>query len=592
VQPQIRAAAMPRSSPSPEFMKDPIVLEPSGAGISDLRQRFERPLLAIFAVVALVLLIACANVANLQLARGAARRRELSVRLALGASRWRLARQLLIESAVLAAMGAALGLVFAVWASRALIAQISTSTTRVVLDLSLDWRVLAFTGATLAAAVVIFGIAPAFRAASIAPIDALKEHGPASARASGRGDALGGRWNLGSTLVVGQVAVSLALVVAAGLFIRTFERLAGASLGFDAGRVLMVTLSTPSVPAAARNVLYHRLVSAAAASPGVARAGGSINPPLVGTLNGDLVVTRPGEPVRADADTVSQSNFITPGWLAAYGTAIRDGRDIDERDTMATPQVMLVNEAFVRWFAAAGTVVGTAFALTARIPPSGDFPLGSKTVVGVVGDAVYRSIREPARPTLYFPLAQRDDPLLFSDFFIAVRPASGSPHLLMRSVAAALTEVNRDVTLSFRPVADQVTASIAQDRLVAMLSGFFGALALLLAGLGLYGVTAYAVALRRAEIGIRMALGAAPAGVVRMVLSRVSRVVGAGVLVGAAISLAASTLIGSLLYGIEARDPLTLAGAALTLAVVGGLAAWLPAYRASRVDPAEVLREG
>jgi len=570
------------------------VLQPAGAGISDLRERFERPLVAIFAVVALVLLIACANVANLQLARGAARRREMSVRVALGASRWRLARQLLIESAVLATIGAALGLVFAAWASHALVAQISTSSARVALDLPLDWRVLAFTGATLVAAVVIFGIAPAFRAARVAPIDALKEHGPgaASRGAIGRSDVLGFRWSLGSSLVVGQIAVSLALVVAAGLLVRTFERLAAASLGFDRDRVLLVTLSTPSVPAPGRNALYHRLVAAAAAVPGVARAGGSINPPLVGRLNGDLVISRPGEAAAADAEAISQANFITPGWLAAYGTVVREGRDIDDRDTMATAQVILVNEAFVRRFAAGGTAVGTAFAVTARIPPSGDFALGTKTVVGVVGDAVYRSIREPARPTIYFPLAQRDDPLLFSDFFIAVRPVSGAPALLARSLTASLTEVNRELTLSFRPVADQVTASIAQDRLVAMLSGFFGALALLLAGLGLYGVTAYAVALRRAEIGIRMALGARPTGVVLLVLSRVSRLVAAGVLAGAAISLSASSFIASLLYGIEPRDPSTLIGAALTLAAIGGLAAWLPAYRASRVDPAEVLREG
>jgi predicted permease len=533
-------------------------------------------------------------VANLQLARGAARRRELSVRVALGASRWRLARQLLIESCVLAALGAALGLVFAAWARQALVAQISTSTARVSLDLPLDWRVLAFTGATLVAALVMFGIAPAFGAARVAPIDALKEHGPggASRGAIGRSDVMGVRWSLGSSLVVGQVAVSLTLVVAAGLLVRTFERLATASLGFDRDRVLLVTLSTPSVPAAGRNALYHRLVTAAAAVPGVARAGGALNPPLVGRLNGDLVATRPGEPVTADAEAISQSNFITPGWLAAYGTAVREGRDIDERDTMATTQVILVNEAFVRRFAAGGPAVGTAFAVTARIPPSGDFALGTKTVVGVVSDAVYRSIREPPRPTIYFPLAQRDDPLLFSDFFIAVRPVSGPPALLARSLTAALTEVNRDLTLSFRPVADQIDAALAQDRLVAMLSGFFGGLALLLAALGLYGVTAYAVARRRTEIGIRMALGAAPAGVVRLVLSRVSTLVGAGVAAGAAISLAASTLLGSLLYGVEPRDPLTLGGAALTLAVVGGLAAWLPAYRASRVDPAEVLREG
>ena len=584
---------MPRLSRSADFLKDPIVLLPTGAGISDLRRRFERPLLALFALVALVLLIACANVANLQLARGTARRRELSVRLALGASRWQLARQLLIESAVLAAIGAALGLVFAAWASRALITRISTSTTRVVLDLSLDWRVLAFTGATLVAAVVIFGVAPAFHAARVAPIDALKEHGPAGSRAAAIGsrDVLGGRWSLGSGLVVGQVAVSLALVVAAGLFVGTFKRLAGASLGFDWDRVVVVTLSTPSVPAADRNALYHRLVSAAAAVPGVARAGGSLNPPLIGTINGDLVVTRPGEPVRPDAEAVSQSNFITPGWLAAYGTVIRNGRDIDDRDTMATPQVMLVNEAFARRFAAGGTPVGTAFAVTARIPPSGDFPLGSKTVVGVVGDAVYRSIREPVRPTIYFPLAQRDDPLLFSDFYIAVRPATGSPALLTRSLTAALTEINRDLTLTFRPVGrsgDRVDCAGSAGRDAVGIFRCAGAAAGRARALRRHGVCR-----RTPPCGNwhphgagRCARRCGESGAVTCVETRRRR--GAGGCRDQPRDVDAhrfATLRCRAARSVDACWCRSDAG--------GGRrpAGWLPAYRASQVDPAEVLRE-
>jgi predicted permease len=583
VQPQVRAASLPKEFPA-DHLKEPFVLHAAGAGTSSLRQRFEQPLIAIFAVVVLVLLIACANIANLQLARGAARRHELSVRLALGASRWRLARQMLAESAVLSACGAVLGVMFAAWASRALVAQLSTDVTPVALDLTVDWRVLAFTATATITTAMLFGVAPARRAARVAPIEALKAHG--------RGPAGDARGSLSNSLIVAQVALSLLLVVAAGLFVRTFERLARVPLGFDRDRVLVATITAPTVAANDRNVFYHRLVAAAAAVPGVARAGGSVNPPLVGNLLGDFVVTLPGAPIPPDAETISQSTSITPGWLAAYGTSVREGRDIDEHDTRATPPVMLVNDAFARKFFPGRSLPGTTLALAFRAGNNGDIPLGLITVVGVVGDAVYRSIREPPRPTLYMALAQRDGPLLFPNFFIAVRSSMGSPALLSRSVAAALSAVNRDLTLSFRPLADQVDAALAQDRLVAMLSGFFGSLALLLAGLGLYGVTAYAVALRRAEIGIRMALGAAPAGVVRLVLSRVSRLVGAGVLVGAAISLAASTLIGSLLYGVEPRDPLTLAGAALTLAAVGGLAAWLPAYRASHVDPAEVLREG
>jgi putative ABC transport system permease protein len=585
VQPQIRAGSMPYSMQkvrAEDFLKDPFTLKPAGAGTSALRQRFQRPLVTILFVVALVLLIACGNIANLQLARGMSRRHELSVRAALGASRWRLARQLLIECVLLAAIGTTFGLMFATWASRALVAQLSTSVTPVVLDVSLDGRVLAFAAATMVGTAILFGIAPALHATGVAPMEALKAHG--------RGVAGDGRGAWSNGLIVAQVALSLLLVVAAGLFVRTFERLARVSLGFDRDRVLVVTVTAPTVPAADRNPFYHRLVRTAAAVPGVSQAGGSLSSPLIFVLNGDLVVSVPGAAPPPDAERITQANDITPGWLAAYGTAIRAGRDIDDHDTTGTESVMLVNEAFVRRLFPGRNLIGTSLAVTYRSGSYGDILLGSKTVIGVVGDAVYRSLRDPARPTIYTPLAQRDDPLGFTNFYIVVRSLAGSPVLLTRSVASALTALNPDLTLTFRPLADQVNDSLAQDRVVAMLSGFFGGLALLLAGLGLYGVTAYAVARRRAEIGIRMALGAAPAGIVRLVLGRVCLLVGLGVTFGAGISLWASTLVASLLYGVEPRDPAVLIGAALTMAAVGVLAGWVPAYRTSRIDPAEVLR--
>jgi putative ABC transport system permease protein len=585
VQPQIRAGSMPHSMQkvrAEDFLKDPFTLEPAGAGTSALRQRFQRPLVTILIVVALVLLIACGNIANLHLARGIARRREIAVRLALGASRWRLARQFLIESIVLAAIGAALGLVFATWASRALVAQLSTSVTRVVLDLSLDWRVLAFTGATMVATAILFGIAPALRATSVIPMEALKEHG--------RGVTGDSRGTLSTTLIVAQVALSLLLVITAALFVRTFEGLAGVSLGFDRDPALVVTVTAPTVPAADRNAFYHRLVQAAAAVPGVSRAGGSLSSPLIFLLDGDFVVTVPGAASPPEAERIDQVNDITPGWLAAYGTPIRAGRDIDDHDTMTTQPVMLVNEAFVRRFFPGRNLIGTNLAVTYRSGSYGDILLGSKTVIGVVGDAVYRSIRDPARPTVYFPLAQRDDPLGFTNFYIVMRSLAGSPVLLAHSVAAALHAVNLDLTLTFRPLADQVNESLAQDRLVALLSGFFGALALLLAALGLYGVTAYAVARRRTEIGIRIALGAEPSGVVRLVLLRVATLVGIGVAVGVGVSLWASQFVAALLYGVQPHDAATFIGAAVVLTSVAAVAAWLPAWRASRIDPAVILR--
>jgi putative ABC transport system permease protein len=534
-----------------------------------------------------VLLIACANIANLQLARATARRHELSVRLALGAPRWRLARQLLVESLVLSGVGAVLGLMFAAWGSHALVTQLSTAANRVFVDLSVDWRVLAFTAAVTVATTLIFGTAPALRAARVAPIDALKQHGRALS-----GDA---GVNVSSGLVVAQVALSLVLVVAAGLFVRTFEKLATQPRGFDTERVLVVNVNVARtrVDPTERIPFFRRLASEAASVPGVAQAAASTTTPFDGLGFLDSVSV-PGTPPTFEPMIGGQlgahstfANFISPGWFAVYGTAIRAGRDLDDRDTKGGPPVILVNEAFVRKFLSGQRPVGATVAFE-RAPGA---PL-LKTVVGVVSDSVYGSLREGAPPTEYVPLTQWDFGPVGTDVSISVRASAGPPALLERSVTAALTAVDRDLVLTFRPLAEQVNASLQHERLVAVLSGFFGALALLLAGLGLYGVTAYAVARRRTEIGIRMALGAASGRVVRLVLSRVSILVGTGVLVGAGLSMWASAFVASLLYGLEPRDPSTLIGAAITLAAVGAVAGWLPAYRASRIDPAEVLREG
>jgi putative ABC transport system permease protein len=588
VQPQIREAAMPQnSSPRAQelFLKEPFTLVQAAAGTSRLRQRYERPLVAILAIVALVLVIACANIANLLLARATARRYELSVRLALGAPRWRLARQFLVESLVLAGLGAILGVVISAWGSRALVAALSTPVNRVSLNLSLDWRVMAFMAAVTVATAVLFGTAPACRATRAAPIDALKENARGAS-----GDA---RMSMSSALVVAQVALSLMLVVAAGLFVRTFERLATLPLGFDADRVLTATVDVTRAPIAPANRIPfdYQLVATVAAVPGVASAAGAMVTPVGGGgIIGEVDV--PGAPPSAREpgpvpfwnSHSAMINQITPRWFATYGTTLRAGRDIDDRDTQNSPPVAVVNDAFARKFLPGRNPIGEAVAFA----PAGPVP---RTIVGVVGDAVYISVRDGVRPTVYVPLAQRDFGPPATEINIGVRSSAGSSVQLAHSLAAALTAVDRNLTFSFRPLADQVDASLTQERVVAILSALFGALALLLAGLGLYGVTSYAVTRRRTEIGIRMALGAEPAGVVRLVLSRVSVLVGLGVAVGAGLSWWASTFVATLLYGLEPRDPVTLVGAAGMLAAVGAFAGWLPAWRASRIDPAEVLRE-
>ncbi len=583
VHPQIREATIPADSRSPElYLRNAFSFVPAATGASNLRSRYQQPLLAIMAIVAVVLLIACANVANLLLARAAARRHELSVRLALGASRLQLARQLLVESLALAGTGAAAGLLFARWGSQLLVHQLSTSTSLVVLDLSLDWRVLGFTAAVAIATAIVFGTAPAFRAARVAPIEAMKERG--------RGPAGAGKFHAGNALVVAQVALSLILLVAAGLFIRTFWSLARLDLGFTPGSVLIVNVDArrSTVNPADRATHYERLRRAIAAVPGVADAAASAVTPVSGsTWQYDIQV--PGAAALPGDDRNVHLNIVTPRWFATYGTPILAGRDFTDADRGLTPRAAVVNETFARKFLAGRNPLGQPLIEPGR---PGRQPWRMQ-IVGLARDAVYRSLREPVPPTVYVPLAEFVDEIQLpwmSSISLSLRSAGGRPEALTRSVAAAIQDVDRDLALTFRPLEEQVNASLIQERLVAMLSGFFGALAGLLAAIGLYGVTSYGVSRRRAEIGIRMALGAAPAGIVRMVLTRVAALVLAGIATGVAVSAWAAKFVATLLFALEPRDPQTFAFAAVFLVAIGLIAAWLPARRAAHVDAAEVLR--
>jgi len=577
--PGIREATMPqdwRAEDRAQYLDEGFSLVPAATGNSFLRTRYWRPLVTLQVVVGLVLLIACANIANLQLARATARRHELSVRQALGASRLVLARQLLAESLLLSAAGAVLGLAFAHWGSRLMVRQISTTANAVFLDLSLDWRVLAFTAAAAAATAVLFGTAPALLGTRVQPADVLKEQG----RGAG-----GHRMRMGGTLVVAQVSLSLILAVAAGLFVRTFQSLATLDLGFDRDPVLVVSVGAQrtAVAAADRAQFYQRLVDAVSAVPGVRSVAASAVTPVSGsTWQYDVEVV--GEERPADTRGV-YVNLVSPNWFATYGTSLLAGRDFDLRDATGAPRVALVNQAFTRKYLKGGNPIGRVMreihVFAGEDPPPAE-------IVGLVADAVYRSLRDPVPPTVYWALAQRDLP---SSISLSVRASGGPPASLSRSISRALGDVNSNLTLTFRPLAEQVNAALVQERLVAMLSGFFGALALVLAGVGLYGVTAYAVNRRRGELGIRLALGAAPSGVVQLVLRRVGWLVGLGVLLGTLVTWLVAPLVRALLYDLEPRDPLTLGVAASLLVAVGLLAGWIPARRAARIDPVETLRE-
>lgn len=583
LQPRIREATLPHNWPpqmQQTYLHDGLTLVEAAAGPSELQQQYRAPLVTLMGVVGVVLLIACANLANLLLARASARRHELAMRRALGASASRLARQLLAESLLLSTAGAVLGLLFAHWGSRLLIAQLSTFRMAVSLDVPLDWRVLAFTGTVAVVTALVFGTAPALAAARVDPNDALKEHGRMPA---------GDRRLSGSLLVVVQVALSLVLVVAAGLFVRTFATLAALDPGFDSRRVLLVQVDAQhsGVPPADRFALFDRLRRVVAEVPGAAAAGASFLSPLSGRgWNGPIML--PGLEGRPDRDRMAWFNGVTPGFFAAYGTTVVAGRDFSAADRQGAAPVAVVNEAFVRKYFTDGRALRRI--VTPEGPPDTQWP--PVEIVGVVEDVAYRSLRDERPATMYLPLLQIEDEFMTGSTVIGLRAAAGiEPAALARSVVEAIGRVDRGLLLTLRPLQDQVDEGLIRERIVAALSGFFGALALLIAGIGLHGVTAYSVSRRRTEIGVRMALGADAGRVLRMVLGRVGRLVGVGIVVGIALSLWASRFVGSLLYGLDPHDSITLVGAAAVLTAVAVLAAWLPARRAARIDPAAVLRE-
>jgi putative ABC transport system permease protein len=451
----------------------------------------------------------------------------------------------------------------------------------VYLDTHLDWRVLAFTASVVIAVALLFGVVPALRAARMEPIGAIREHARGTAGERGIG--------VGGTLIAGQVALAFVLVVAAGLFVRTFRTLATLNVGFDRDQVLLVRLDIPrpSADPSQRTALYERVAATVRATPGVAHAAISEVTPVSGMITDVYVETENGSQL-PPSQNVSYRNVITPDWFATYGTRLVVGRDFDDRDGRSAPPVTIVNETFARRIMQGGDPVGRRIRNPSPVPGE---TRPWMEIVGIAADAAYFSLRAAVPPTMYVPLAQQDVTGSFSFVSLSVRAANGPPALLARGVGDAIARIDPDIAITFTPLTQQVDAALVQERVMAMLSGWFGALALLLSALGLYGVTTHAVNRRRTEIGIRMAIGAAPARVIRLVLARVAMLLTIGLVIGVGASVWASRFVAALLYGLEPRDLVTLASSAAVLGVVGAFAGWLPAYRASRIDPADVLRE-
>ncbi len=577
--PAIRDATMPPNYTAEyraQYLNDDsdFRLIAGATGLSPLRDRFQQPLTIIMIVVAAVLLIACANIANLMLARGAARRHEMSVRLALGASRARLGVQLLTESLVLAIAGGVSGLALAKFLATLLVRQLASAVTTIALDTSIDWRVLGFTGAVALGATLLFGLAPALHIGSVEPNEALKEHSRTIT-----GDR---RVGFRHVLVVAQVALSFVLIAGAGLFIRTFTSLITTPLGFDPARLLIVNVdASRSKEALADKAAFARRVTDAASEvPGVSRASLSYLTPLSGRNWTHRVQVSDG-PTLARAEQTTWVNAVAPGWFDTYRMRLVAGRDVAMTDAPGSDAVVVVNETFVRRF------VGPRSPLGLRVHSLGLGKLKECVIVGVVNDAIYRTVRSGVVPTMYLPMAQADP---FGFGFSVTARLGGDRTSAERALADALTRVDPNIAFSFRDYGDQLRATVVQERLVAILSGFFGVLALLLGALGLYGVTSYSVSRRRPEIAVRIALGATSATVVQRVLQQVALLMIAGGAVGLGLSLWAARFVSALLFGVSARDPSTLVVAAAVLVTVGLAAAWVPARKASRLNPVTILR--
>jgi predicted permease len=564
------AASNPDDDAADQLAKETIPVASGARGLSSVRALYAEPLATLMVAVGLVLLVVCANVANLLLARGAARARELAVRVALGAGRVRLVRQLLTESVILGGLGGALGLVVAIWGSRALLEVAGGGVGAIPLDVRLDWRVLLYTFAITGLTAVTFGLLPAIRSTQVDPNTSL--------RGGGRG-TVGERLVLGKVLVMVQVALSLTLLVGTGMLVRSTQALAAVDPGLARDRLLIVT-----VDAAATGLEDERLVQLARAQlerlralPGVAAASYSENGIFSGTESfTSLEVV--GFTARTAEDSTVNYDRVGPGYVEAIGARLVAGRDITERDDAHAPPVALVNTTMAAHYFPRGDALGRRFTSDST----------TYEIVGIVADTKDHEVRQAPVRRVYLPAAQAPPMLLQYTFELR---AAGDPVQLIAAARRELAAVNGSVTvLSNDPLTTLMRQSISQDLLVARVASLFGLLALGLAALGLYGVMTYTTQRRTGEFGLRMALGAEGRQVRGMVLRESLVLVAGGMLLGVPLALAATRLLRSQLFGVEPVDPPSIAAALGVLVLSAAAAGYLPAARAARVGPTEALR--
>jgi len=560
-------------------------LQEGGSGVDSLRRKYSKPLWILMAMVGLILAVACFNIANLLLARGASRRREIALRLSLGAGRFRIVRQLLTESVVLALLSGIAGIGIAALCIRFLLLLLTNGNNDFSVNVHLDWRVLSFTLLVAIVSGIFFGLAPALQASKVDLTPALKE--TRASESHGKARRFGLRFGLSQALVVAQIGISLLLVVAAGLFVRTITNLHSVNLGFNAENILIFTLDATQAgyQDAALKQFYKELEQRFQAIPGV-RSATSSDMPLVGGWSSSTSITVPGIPQPPEGQRGPNTSYALVGstFFETMEIPIVAGRALDKRDVEGAPIAAVVNQIFAEKYFPGQNPVGRHFGL------GGKTNAADLEIVGMARTARYSSLKREIPPVTYIAWIQAPKSRRLREMIFELR-AAGDPLALANTVRRIVHEVGPKV-----PVADMTTQSrridqtISQERTFAQLCACFGGLALLMACVGLYGTMAYAVARRTGEIGIRMALGATRRRVIWMILREVATLSAFGLLVGIVAAYQTTAFLKSFLFGVKPNDPLAIGASVAILIACALLAGYLPAFRASRIDPMVALR--
>jgi predicted permease len=551
-----------------------LTLEPGQRGFANLRQQFEQPLLLLMAMAAIVLLIACANIANLLLARASARRHALAVQLSIGAGRGRLIQQMLTECMLLSMGGGVLGIAVAYWCTRVLPHWAAGGATAIPLNLTPDARVLAFSVLLAVATGALFGLTPALESASVDPASVLKTGGQST-----QGGGPRARWSARKALVAAQVALSLLLLVGAGMFVKTLENYSQLDPGFDRNHLLNVQIDTHLVNYQTSEfpALYQRLMDRMDAIPGVRAASITTCSLVAGCYDSSDVVLSDGG--REIGQVNAQVNAVSPNYFTTTGIQLLRGRGFAATDDASSPKVAIVNQTFARRYAGGRNPLGLEFRYADNQP-------APFQIVGVVSDARVNDIREAAPPLIYFPIAQ----YIGNIDGLEVRTAA-DPHWVAAQARQAVADVDpRIPVVDVSPLNEEVRDNLAQPRLIARLTAIFGVLALALACLGLYGVMSYATQRRTSEIGVRLALGSARSSVLWLVIRETLLLAGTGAVAGLVLALAGMRLVTSFLFGLSPEDPSIIAMATTLLLLAAAIAGLVPAWRAAQIEPARALR--